>query len=120
MKTYNEFIRDYLEELDDIKLLEEWNEYCIEENPDACIYENDEYFFDEYFQSADDAVRAVCYGDYRYTDTYVIFNGYANLESFSGYDLKDYIYIDELADYFENKGFLKDEYSDYVEENQEV
>lgn len=120
MKTYNEFIIDYLENLSDSELLAWWNEYCFENDTGADIYENDGYFLNEYFQSPDDTVRAVCYGDYRYMDDYVVFNGYANLESFSGYDLKDYIYIPELADYLEDIDFLEDKYLDYQEENQEV
>jgi hypothetical protein len=45
-------------------------------------YDNDEDFFRTFFNNEiDEAVRAVCYGDYRYMDAYVQFNGYGNLES---------------------------------------
>lgn len=45
-------------------------------------YDNDEDFFRTFFNNnIDEAVRAVCYGDYRYMDAYVQFNGYGNLES---------------------------------------
>lgn len=120
MKTYYEFITDYLEDLSDDELIEQWNEYCRDSYSDDEIYYNDEYFLDEMFASADDAARAICYGDYRYMDEYVVFNGYGNLESFSGYCLKDYIYICDLASYLEGNGFLEDEYQEYIEEFKEV
>ena len=61
---------------------------------------NDEDFFDIYFRKADDAVRAVCYGDYNYTDDYVKFNGYGNLESCGKYELDEELKsnIDEIAE----------------------
>lgn len=118
--TYKEFLIDYLENLDDDELIEAWNEYCYENDTDNIIYYNDEDFFETYFSKTDDALRAAFYGDYRYLDAYVVFNGYANLDSFSGYDLKDHIYISDLASYLEDNGFLEDEYFDYVEGNQEA
>ena len=64
-------------------------------------YENDEYFFEMFFgNKIDDAVRAVCYGDYTYTDDYVKFNAYGNLDSCNEweveYELKDN--IDDIVD----------------------
>ena len=121
MDTYYDFIINYLINLKDDELLDLWNDYCSEENMDDYIYYNDEDFFEEYFiNNVDEAVRAVCYGDYRYRDTYVIFNGYANLESFNKHSLDHYIYISDLASYLEDNHFLEDEYFDYVEENQEI
>lgn len=119
MKTYYEFITEYLEDLNDDELLNLWNEYCSEENMDNYIYYNDEYFFDEYFaNNVNDAIRAVYYGNFNYMDTYIQFNGYANLDT-SNY-LDDFVYISELASYLEDNGFLEDEYFDYQEENKEV
>lgn len=51
-------------------------------------YENDEHFFDMMFQNPMDAVRAVCYGEYNYTDDYVQRNAYGNLESKSDYEIR--------------------------------
>lgn len=46
------------------------------------IYFNDKYFFEHFFQNNPmEAVRATQFGKYNYKDTYVWFNGYANLES---------------------------------------
>lgn len=63
--------------------------------------ENDEDFFNTYFDGNPmEAVRAAQYGDYNYTDDYVRFNGYGNLESLSEYDvereLKDN--VEDIAD----------------------
>lgn len=49
---------------------------------DLNYYENDEEFFQMFFENKiDEAVRAVCYGNYNYTDSYVRFNAYGNLDS---------------------------------------
>ena len=113
-KTYYEFITDYLENLSDDDLLTRWDDYCSDENMDNYIYDNDDFFFEENFSRTDDAVRAVCYGDYRYRDDYVIFNGYGNLESFDSCNLKDHIYMSDLAHYLEEYNFLEDEYLEYL------
>ena len=48
------------------------------------FYNNDEDFFDTYFNNNPyEAVRATFYGDYRFNDDYVYFNGYGNLVSFN-------------------------------------
>ena len=49
---------------------------------------NDEEFFDVYFGiNTMDAVRAVCYGDYKFEDEFVKFNAYGNLESANKYEV---------------------------------
>lgn len=48
---------------------------------DVVIYENDEEFFNTFFNSPMDAVRAAVYGEYNFMDKYVTFNGYGNLKS---------------------------------------
>lgn len=53
---------------------------------------NDEDFFNTYFENrVDEAVRAVCYGKYNYTDEYVRFNTYGNLESFDEWQVENEI-----------------------------
>ena len=48
------------------------------------IFENDEEFFNIFFENnVISAVQCVFYGDYRYSDNLVKFNGYGNLESFN-------------------------------------
>jgi hypothetical protein len=69
------------------------------------FHDNDEEFFETYFSDRPmEAVRAAQYGDYNYSDEYVRFNGYGNLESLSGYqveqEIKDEVdeIISELVD----------------------
>lgn len=87
--------------------------------------ENDKDFFDTYFyQNPDEAVRAVCYGDYKYTDEFVKFNGYGNLESCSKYemqeDLETFIddIIERLIDLYENL-YISEELEKKIEEYKE-
>jgi hypothetical protein len=63
------------------------------------VHENDEEFFNSYFEGRPaEAVRATFYGDYRYADDYVRFNGYGNLESLTDYQLEEEMksYIDDI------------------------
>lgn len=94
-----------------------WNSYCNEHNMDDYIYNNDEYQLSEMFSGPSaviDALRAVSYSDYRFTDDYVKFNGYGNLVSFDDVDVEEYIDFDELADYLMENG---DEYDNFDDED---
>ncbi|OLF87124.1 hypothetical protein B4089_3745 [Bacillus licheniformis] len=65
---------------------------------------NDEEFFNVFFEGKPmEAVRAVFYGDYRYMDDYVKFDGYGNLESASEYQVEKELEesIDEIMDALE-------------------
>ncbi len=116
----NEKIKDYLlnniEVLKDVvRELNSWDgslDYLD-------FYENDEYFFNDMFKSADEAVRAVCYGDYNYNDDYVRFNAYGNLESFNDYDYEEELksYIDEIIERLEEE---KDNITIYDDELKEM
>ncbi|MEX5491527.1 hypothetical protein ABFV43_22310, partial [Pseudomonas fulva] len=62
---------------------------------------NDEEFFNVFFEGKPmEAVRAAIYGDYRYTDDYVKFDGYGNLVSVSEYDMEEELKenIEEIMD----------------------
>lgn len=99
-----------------------WNDFCAEvRGYEDRIYENDEDFFEENFSNADSAVRAVCYGEYHYTDEYVVFNAYGNLESFDGRKARSRIDYDELAEWMHEKGcyeitevWYEDLFADFV------
>ena len=97
--TQKESIIEVLKAMETETLISIWNEYCSEKNMEDYIFDNDECFFNEMFGNADEAVRAVCYGNYNYTDTYVIFNAYGNLVSFDTYDAESHIDFDTLVDY---------------------
>ena len=63
-------------------------------------WENDEEFFNTFFlENPMEVARATFYGDYRYCDQYVRFNGYGNLESFDEYEAMKEIkaYIDDIV-----------------------
>ena len=63
-------------------------------------WENDEDFFNTFFvDNPMEVARATFYGDYKYCDPYVRFNGYGNLESFDEYELikECKYYIDEIV-----------------------
>lgn len=65
------------------------------------VYDNDDEFFNTFFQNnVLEAVRAVSFGDYHYSDDYVKFNGYGNLESMSDYEYNSLLedYADEIAE----------------------
>ena len=64
-------------------------------------WENGEDFFRTFYEDdIDGAVRAVCYGDYTYTDEYVIINAYGNLDSCSEYEYQNLLEesVDDIAD----------------------
>jgi len=83
-----ETIIEYLQSLEDDKLIEVWNEFARENYNDDEIYFNDDDFFETFFEGrVIEAVRAVNYGEYNYTDKYVRFNGYANLVSGTNYEM---------------------------------
>ena len=79
-------------------------------------WENGEDFFQTFYaNNIDEAVRAVCYGDYNYNDEYVKIDVYGNLESANESDIEDEIgyytadIVDRLIDGYEN-------YEEYIPE----
>jgi len=97
----NEKLKNYL--LDNMETLKDVVRELISWNGSLDYldyFENDEYFFNDMFQKADDAVRAVCYGNYNYMDDLVRFNTYGNLESCSYYEYEEELvsYIDDIID----------------------
>lgn len=63
-------------------LLNLWNEYCSENNMDDYIHFFDDDFFDTYFYNRPlEAARAASFGNLNWSDDYIYFNGYGNLES---------------------------------------
>ena len=111
VKTYKEFLVNEFNNLPDKELLkigQELDRYLD-------VYDNsDEDFFKHNFSDTDEAVRAVCYGDYEYMAPYVRFNGYDNLET--TWNVRDFIYADDLADIAIDMDYKKDEYNKYLDE----
>lgn len=65
------------------------------------FFENDEEFFETFFShNPMEAVRASFYGDYHYTEPFVRFDGYGNLESLEEYQIEEELKnnVDEIID----------------------
>ncbi len=63
-------------------------------------WDNDEEFFETFFGTAImDAVRAVCYGEYNYTDEYVKINAYGNLETTNYIQDELEGYVDDIVEH---------------------
>lgn len=89
MKTgqKSELIAEEIKGMTSEEIMELNNLLCEDlNNMDDLIYYNDEEFFEIYFTKALDAVQAVHFGNYNYSDDFVKFNGYGNLDSFSFLD----------------------------------
>lgn len=113
MKT-TEQITEILENLSDNELFDMWNEYTTEvaNNGDAMVYHFTDEFFEEYFSNPAEAARATFFGDVKsWSDSYVIFNGYGNLET-SNY-LSELIGLYDLANHIADN---QDEYSHILED----
>ena len=104
-----------LKEIDTDKLISAWNTYCCDENMEDYIYENNEYNINEVFTKPGEALRAACYGHYRYDDKYFVLNVYGSLESFEEYDAKKHIDFGMFADYIMENGC--DEINDVLYED---
>ena len=79
-----------------------FNTYCLEHgDPDVQIHSFDEEFFEIYFSNPMDAARATFFGEIdSWSDEYIRFNGYGNLESMNEYEVSEKIdnYIEEIFD----------------------
>ena len=80
-----EQIINLINEMDNSELVQLNNEYCQSAHYfDSEIFENDEDFFQTFFDNDTlRAIQATQFGDYRYHDNWVTFNGYGNLDSFN-------------------------------------
>lgn len=89
---------------EDDDLIMVWNEFCMENRWENEFYTNDEDGLYMLFNGSDtalqDLARAIHFGEYNYMDTYVVLNGYGNLESFSENNAREYIDESELVAWF--------------------
>ena len=104
MELSREAIIDYISNIDNFEevfeLVNIINSYDGS-MPYIEYFYNDEEFFNIFFGiNTIDAVRAVCFGDYKFEDEFVKFNAYNNLESANKYEvLNDYeFYKRDIAD----------------------
>ena len=91
------------ENLSDDEKISLWQEYSQENDYENDFYEFDDEFFNMFFESnPEGAARATFFGQVNWSDTYVKFNGYGNLETFN--DPMQEIDEDELLTWLiENK-----------------
>ena len=97
---------------------------CLDGSLDFLEYwNNDEEFFNTFFfNNPMEAVRSSFYGDYKFCDEYVKFNGYGNLESFNDYDLekeyKNYIedIVNSLLEHYDKISLSDDDLIKLIEE----
>ena len=108
---------DYLDSVADDELITMHNQYCQNISSEDEVFTNDEEFFEMFF-SADvvKAVRAISYGEYNYSDEYVKFNGYANLETTDSPG--EWVDTTELAEYIMDNEHLFDEI-EFIDEDEE-
>ncbi len=101
--NYNLFLENWNELTDESKI-SCFNEYAAEYNADEQIFTFDEEFFNTFFSSPIDAVRACFFGNIEsWNDEYIKFNGYGNLESLCTYKAA------ELADYYTDEIYRHEE-----------
>lgn len=111
MTTYNEYLKNYLENLNNDELLEINNQY----NEYEQIYFNDEDFF-EMFSNGYEVAKAIFYGNYNYPHAFVKINDFGELESADFVELL--IDIDDLAYILEDADYLKDEFKEQQAEEE--
>ena len=122
MRLNKEIIMDFISNVENFDEVFEWinivNSYDGSLNHLEYFY-NDEEFFNIYFGiNTLEAVRAVCFGDYKYADEYVRFNAYNNLESANMYEIAMHydFFKDEIADRIIELAEVCDAYIDLPEE----
>ena len=93
-----------------------FNTYCSEHgNSDNEIYSFDEEFFYTYFNDPMEAARATFFGEIEsWSDEYIKFNAYGNLESLSEGEVLNKI-NDHIEDIFDNP----DTWKDYIEDDED-
>ncbi len=113
-----EALASFVDDLDEKHLVSLWNEYCSDSRMDDFVYLNDEDFFIENFNNPYDVVLRIHFGDYNYNDKYVVFNAYANLETFN--DPEEQIYKPELVEWLVDNVKVAEDYGfEYEEEYDE-
>ncbi len=106
-------IIDVIETMTSAELLELNNRYCQEFGYENEIYYNDEEFFNTFFEGKPmEVARSTYYGDYRFMDDFVTFNGYGNLVSFSSIDTDNL--VDSISTMAENIAERIEQFNDLL------
>ncbi len=93
-----------------------FNTYCCEHgNPDNEIHSFDEEFFETYFSDPMEAARATFFGKIEsWSDDYIKFNAYGNLES-----MNEYKVLEEIDNYLKDIFDNPDTWEDYIEDDED-
>lgn len=124
-KTYKEFEKEMIDDLDNDEKLDLYNQYCENNNDyDSMLYKNNDKFLKYIFDNnlkiiISGLAKAIAYGDYKYSDEYVKVNGYGDLQSYYNLNeaLKDNFVDSELIDFItENKNIdFENLYIEYID-----
>ena len=111
-----ETFEELFNELSTSEKVDIYNRYCDETNKvDDIIYTFDEEFFETCFKSPIDAARAVFFGNIQnWSDDYLRFDGYANLESLCEGEVEN-----EINYYLEDIFECTESWEDYIEDDGE-
>lgn len=120
-----EVFKEKFKELSTSEKLSIFNNYCIEHgDPNNEIHSFDEEFFETYFSNPMDAARSTFFGKIKYwTDEYIKFNAYGNLESMDEYDVLQEIdyYLEEIFDNTDTwEDYIDNEEEEEEEEEEEI
>jgi hypothetical protein len=102
-------IKEQILELDTYDLVRLWNDFCYSTAWNGEIAENNEDTLSVWFDSYQELSRAICYGDFNYMDEFIALDGYGNLLSYNKYNFVEYLDIDELATWCEEKNIFESE-----------
>ena len=112
-----EVFEEKFKELSTSERLSIFNKYCCEHgDPDKEIHSFDEEFFDVYFPDHPmEAARATFFGKIEsWSDDYIKFNAYGNLESMNEYDV-----LEEIDNYLEEIYDNPDTWEDYIDNEED-
>ena len=111
-----EVFEEKFNELSTSEKLSIFNTYCLEHgDPDNQIHIFDEEFFEIFFTNPMEVCRATFFGKIdSWSDEYIKFNGYGNLESMDEYDV-----LEEIDNYLEEIFDNSDTWEDYIEDDEE-
>ena len=117
-----ETFREEFLNLDTSEKIEIYNNYCLEHgDADKKFEVFDDEFFKINFNNPIDAARATFFGKIQnWSDEYIRFNGYGNLESFTDYDAEKEAedYVDDIYEYPDVWGEYIDDYDEDDEEGE--
>lgn len=95
-----------------------YNDYCmVHGDSDNMLYDFDEEFFEMAFEGKEpmEICRATFFGDIKsWSDEYIRFNAYGNLESLSEFDV-----VEETEDYIEEIYDYEDVWEGYIESEED-